>query len=343
MARGRLGVVKAKLRSGWLRRWRRWLLVLSIGFVGLNALAFRHAWAMSHFAPAGNRTESPEELSRWAKLKVLFTGVSLPRPVNRRTPAELGLEFATVRVAVEPAVDLEAWRIPSTTNGPVVVAFGGYGGSKDGLLPVAREFHRMGAEVWLVDFRGCGGSSGDVTSIGFHEADDVAAAVRQATTGSPRPVLLFGTSMGAAAALHAVHRGLVSPAGMILECPFDRLLSTAGNRFRLMHLPEFPLAHLLVFWGGAQLGFNGLAHNPVDYAVSVRCPTLLFQGDRDRRVTVAQAGQIAEKLGTNGRFVIFSGLGHESYLAGQPERWREEVSALWFRVMSPVPPSPSAR
>lgn len=332
--------MKAKQHFG---RLRRWLLVLAVCFVALNALAFRHAWAMSHFAPTGSRTESPEELSRWSKLKVLFTGVSLPRPVNRRTPAELGLRFETVRVSVESGVELETWRIPAVTNGPVVLAFGGYGGSKDGLLPVAREFQQMGAEVWLVDFRGCGGSSGEVTSIGFHEANDVAAAVRQATTGGSRPVILFGTSMGAAAALRAVHRGQVSPAGMILECPFDRLLSTAANRFELMHLPAFPLAHLLVFWGGAQLGFNGLAHNPVDYAASVRCPTLLFQGDRDRRVTLSQAGRIAAKLGAHGRFVVFPGLGHESYLAGQPERWRAEVAALWLRVASPTPPSPSAR
>lgn len=317
--------------------------MLVLGFVALNAVAFRHAWSMSHFAPAGVRTESPEHLSQLAKLRVLLTGVSLPRPVNTRTPADVGLSFETVRFVSGPGVELEAWRLPATTNAPLVLAFGGYGGSKDGLLLAAAEFHRLGTEVWLVDFRGCGGSSGNVTSIGFHEADDVAAAVRQATAGSQRPVILFGTSMGAAAVLHAVHRGTVSAAGLILECPFDRLLSTAGNRFRLMGLPEFPFAHLLVFWGGAQLGFNGLAHNPADYAKSVRCPTVLLQSDRDDRVTLEQSGRMAANLDAYGRMVVFAGLGHESYLAAQPEKWREEVRALLVRAAGPVPPSPSAR
>ncbi len=274
---------------------------------------------------------------------MLLTGVSLPRPVNRRTPTAVGLDFETVRVAVTPKLQVEVWRIPSEQDGPTVVSFGGYGGSKEGLLPAAREFHDLGAEVWLADFRGCGGSDGNVTSIGFHEADDVAAVVRQAVGARSRPLVLHGTSMGAAAILHAVHRGQVSADGLILECTFDGLASTVGNRFRLMHLPAFPLAHLLVFWGGVQLGFDGLAHNPADYAASVRCPTLLLQGDRDRRVTLVQAGRIASNLGVHGRMVVFPGLGHEAYLDGQPERWRSEVTALLVRAGGPVPTSPAAR
>jgi alpha-beta hydrolase superfamily lysophospholipase len=216
----------------------------------------------------------------------------------------------------------------------VVLAFGGYGGSKEGLLPVAREFHGWGAEVWLVDFRGCGGSEGDVTSIGFHEADDVAAAVREAVGQGSRPVVIYGTSMGAAAILHAVHRRQVQPAALVLECPFDRLLSTVENRFRLMGLPPFPLAHLLVFWGGAQQGFNGFAHNPVAYAASVSCPTLLLQGDRDTRVRLAEANAIAANLGSSGQQVVFAGLSHESYLAAQPDRWRTEVGGFLSRVVA---------
>lgn len=313
----------------------RWLVVLAaVAFLAVNAVAFRHAWAMTHFAAPGVRTEAPERLGVWAKFKVLVGGVSLPRPINERTPAALGLKFETVRFPTSAGLSLEAWKPPGASNSPVVLAFGGYGGSKEGLLPVAREFHGWGAEVWLVDFRGCGGSEGDVTSIGFHEADDVAAAVTAAMGQGSRPVVLYGTSMGAAAILHAVHRRQVQPAALVLECPFDRLLSTVENRFRLMGLPPFPLAHLLVFWGGAQQGFNGFAHNPVAYAASVSCPTLLLQGDRDTRVRLAEANAIAASLGSSGQQVVFAGLGHESYLVAQPDRWRTEVGGFLSRVVA---------
>lgn len=241
-----------------------------------------------------------------------MAGVSLPRPVNERTPTAVGLEFKTVRLPTSGGLSLEAWKIPGASNSPVVLAFGGYGGSKEGLLSVAREFHRWGAEVWLVDFRGCAGSEGDATSIGFHEADDVAAAVIAARGQGNRSVVLFGTSMGAAAILHAVHRQQVQPAALVLECPFDRLISTVENRFRLMGLPAFPLAHLLVFWGGVQQRSNGFAHNPADYAASARFPTLLPQGDRDTRVRMSVENAIAASLASFARLMVLTGPGHES-------------------------------
>ena len=37
---------------------------------------------------------------------------------------------------------------------------------------------------------------------------------------------------------------------VVLECPFDRLLTTVEHRFELMGVPAFPLARLLTFWGG---------------------------------------------------------------------------------------------
>jgi alpha-beta hydrolase superfamily lysophospholipase len=307
------------------------MVVVLGGAVGLNSVAYLHARAMSHFVPEGSRTPKPEQLGVFGKLRVLLTGVQLPRPINHGSPADMGLAFETVRIPSMRGIELEAWRLPASagTDGPLVLLFGGYGGSKDGLLNVAGEFLRLEAEVWMVDFRGCGGSTGNITSIGFHEAEDVSAAVRRAQQGSAgRKLVLFGTSMGAAAVLHAVHRGDVSPDGLVLECPFDRLLSTAANRFRLMKLPAFPFAQLLVFWGGFQQGFDGFAHNPADYAGSVRCPTLLLQGERDERVTLEQANRIAGNLGSHGRLVVLPGLGHQSYVAAQPEQWRNAVSTF---------------
>jgi hypothetical protein len=50
-----------------------------------------------------------------------------------------------------------------------------------------------------------------------------------------------------------------------------------------------------------------------------------MQGGQDSRVTIPQAQTIADRLGTNGVFHLFPTLGHESYLAAQPEEWRKTV------------------
>ena len=66
--------------------------------------------------------------------------------------------------------------------------FPGYGASKDTLLRAALEFHALGCEAWIVDFSGVGDSDGRTTTIGWREAEDVAATVH----GTQKPVEWLG-------------------------------------------------------------------------------------------------------------------------------------------------------
>jgi len=143
-----------------------------------------------------------------------------------------------------------------------------------------------------------------------------------------QPVVLYGVSMGAAAILRAVSAHKLTPDGLILECPFDRLLTTVRNRFGAMRLPSFPAAQLLVFWGGVQQGFNGFHFNPADYARGVRCPTLLMHGERDPRVRLEEMQHIAKNLNSNSVSKVFSSLGHQDYLSSDPAEWRSYVTEL---------------
>ena len=52
-----------------------------------------------------------------------------------------------------------------------------------------------------------------------------------------------------------------------------------------MHLPSFPTAHLLVFYGGVQNNFNAFKHNPVVYAKGITSPTLLLYCENDNKVS----------------------------------------------------------
>jgi uncharacterized protein len=140
------------------------------------------------------------------------------------------------------------------------------------------------------------------------------------------PLILFGQSMGSVAILRANAEHELQARAIIMECPFDRLLSTVENRFTAMGVPAFPFAQLLVFWGGVQHGFNGFRHNPVDYARSVHCPVLQMHGDRDSRVTTAQARAVFDNLAGAKRLEIFPQAGHESYLGVSPEHWQAAVS-----------------
>src|SRR5262249_39182856 len=162
--------------------------------------AYIHARAMTHYADVGERTPSPEGLSFLGKVGVLFTGVTVPRPSGSGTPADRELAFEVLRIEVADGTRLEAWSVPHPKARGLVLLFHGYASCKAGLLPELAAFHELGYAALAVDFRGSGGSSGNVTTIGVREADDVAAALAHARTHRPGgPVVLFGKSMGAAA------------------------------------------------------------------------------------------------------------------------------------------------
>ncbi len=313
------------------RRWRKIFIICGLfllaGFILLNVMAYRQVWAMTHFVRSGGeRTEPPENLSSLGKVKVLFTGVSIPRPENQRNPKDIGLMFETHRFAGARGLELEAWQIPNTTAKTVVVLFHGYAAAKDSQLETANALYELGCECWLVDFHGNGGSAGDTTSIGWEEGKDVAASfrfVRERTAG--KKIVLLGSSMGAAAILRAVAHEDVTPDGLILECPFNSLLTTTGNRFRAMKLPTFPLAHLLVFWGGKQHGFDGFEHNPAEYAKAVNYPTLLLIGDTDARVTLTDIEAVRKNLPKDAGFHVFKDTGHDSYQKKHPDTWKTEM------------------
>jgi alpha-beta hydrolase superfamily lysophospholipase len=303
----------------------------------LNLLAYVHARAMTRYSAGGQRTTPPERLSMLGKAHVLFTGINLPRPANATTPAELGLKFQTHTISRAGGLDLEAWLIPGDAAQPVVILFHGYGSCKSQLLEEAKAFHEFGCETVLVDFRGSGGSAGNETTLGVYEADDVAAAVEFAKQSSgARPLILYGKSMGSAAILRAIAIASANPAAVIVECPFDRLLTTVENRFSAMGVPSFPFAQLLVFWGGVQQGMNGFAHNPVDYAANVRCPVLLMHGEQDPRVSVPQVRSIYDHFAGSKELVLFPRAGHESYLESDSERWKRAVGEVIERVTNVV-------
>jgi hypothetical protein len=315
--------VKPKLK-------RRLILCAALllgGFIALNAIAYRQAWAMTHYTRDGVRTEKPENLSLGEKIKVLFCGVDMPRPHSSLTPDKLGPACRAIVVPGTNGIKLGAWYCPAAPSAPLVILFHGYAGDKSGLLPEARAFLEMGCSVMLVDFRGSGDSSESYTTVGFFEADDVVAAVHYARTQLPHSKLvLYGGSMGAAAVLRAVARCGVEPDAVVVEGVFDKMLNTVRHRFEAMGIPSFPGAQLLVFWGGVQAGFDGFAHNPVQYASAVRCPILFMHGAADPRARLEEARRVFAAVSALKRFQEFPALGHESAVTRFPEEWKSSVA-----------------
>ena len=303
--------------------------VIVVGIISINVLAFAHARAMIHFTDTSSRTQKPEDLDTFSKIKVLLTGVNIPRPDNKQNPSDIGLPFETHEYPSFDGQSLEAWYIPALNEEVLVLLFHGYAESKESLLPVVNELNELGLSVFAVDFFGSGGSTGNRTTIGYLESADVSYSFNYVKSKWPNStVLLYGQSMGGVAILRSIALDGVNPDAIVLESTYDMMLSTVKNRFVTMGIPSIPMAHLLVFWGGWQAGFNAFEHNPADYAKSVNAPALVLHGQLDPRVTEGQAEAVYQQLGGWKKFSSYPLAGHKETLKSDTERWQEDIKLL---------------
>ncbi|TGE29594.1 alpha/beta hydrolase [Hymenobacter metallicola] len=305
---------------------RRLLWLLLLGFLAINGVAFLHAWRFTHFTDeSGTHTGNPEQLSALDKAWVLLTGIQNPKPRNLGAPA---FAFRTVLIP-SPNGQLEAWYSPVNNARGRVALFHGYTSNKSKLLTEASVFRQLGYSVLLVDFAGNGGSEGFQTTVGFRESADVAAVFAYLQRQKPAgPIILYGASMGAVAILRAESELGVRPTANIIECPYGSMLQTAQNRFGSMHVPAFPLANLLVFWGGLQNGFWAFDLDATEFAQHITTPTLLMWGAADPRVTRAETDAIYAALRGPKQRRDFPNAGHEPYWRKYPVEWQSTISAF---------------
>jgi alpha-beta hydrolase superfamily lysophospholipase len=223
---------------------------------------------------------------------------------------------------------IECWSIKSKESRGTVVLFHGFGGHKSAMLDKSDEFLKMGYNTLLVDFMGSGGSEGNQTTIGFDEAEQVRSCYNHLVKQGEKSIVLFGTSMGAVAILKAIDAFNLNPAAIITECPYGTMYETVCARFKTMNVPAFPMADLLVFWGGVENGFWAFGHNPVDYAKGVNCPTLLLYGAKDEKVSQKEIDLLFRNLNTEKELKVYPEAGHENYFNNYRQEWVGDVGAF---------------
>ncbi|HSC53997.1 MAG TPA: alpha/beta fold hydrolase [Phnomibacter sp.] len=302
---------------------KRLIWTIVVAFILMNVVAIFHSYKFTHFADTkAEKTQKPEKLNFGGKLKALFFGVNNPRPTNKAKP----FNFETVELQSNKKI--ECWytsKATDTVKGTIILCHG-YGGEKSSMLDKAEIFDSLHYNTLLIDFMGSGGSEGNTTTIGFKEAVQVKSAYDFLTNKGVKDICLFGTSMGAVAIMKAVNDYDLKPKGIIIECPFGTMYETVSARFKNMNVPAFPMAGLLVFWGGVQNGFWAFGHNPTEYAKTITCPTLLLYGKKDKNVSKKEIDNIYTNLAGQKILKTYPLAGHENYLIKYKTEWTQDVT-----------------
>lgn len=227
-------------------------------------------------------------LVRWLEPRLAF----FPIAGETVTPRDAGIEYQPITLTTADGARLHAWHLPRADARADVVYFHGNGGNLSIWSDVFVGLWREGFDVFAVDYRGYGLSTGFPSELGLYR--DVEAVLRfvESRPRNPRPLIYWGRSLGTVMAAYAAAQR--APDGVILESGFPSMRSV---------LETNPVMWLLSWVSSYRLP-------TADWMAEVREPALVLHGDRDSVIPYRLGQRLYDALPGPKTFVTLSGGEH---------------------------------
>ncbi len=218
------------------------------------------------------------------------------------TPQDWGLDYEEARFAAADGVELHGWLVSNPGSRRVLLFFHGNAGNISHRRESIAQFHRLGLNVFIIDYRGYGESQGRPSELGLYR--DARAAWRYLTEDrghAPSDIVVFGRSLGGVVAAKLASE--VRPGGLILESSF----SSAKDAARAI----FPLLSRVVI-----LRFE---LDAAAYVRHARCPVLVLHSPDDDIIPYQLGRKLFEAAPEPKRFVELRGGHNEGFILSQPD------------------------
>jgi len=248
-------------------------------------------------------------------LPVILLALETHRPQGRLDPEEIGITWPHERVVLHGSGGTELaglWFENPARHGAVLLVHG-IGAEKTQFLPSVEALYRRGWHVLTYDQRNHGESGGRTTTLGLAEAEDLERAwevLLDRTQGQQIPRVVFGVSMGGAAANLALPR-LREVDGLVLDSTFADITHVAVRR-----LPLGPLAGAAVTWARAVAlpitGRRVLDVAPVEAArrAPAGIDVLILHARADPLIPFAEAEALRDAYAPRATLIPLSGATH---------------------------------
>jgi len=240
----------------------------------------------------------------------------------------------SLRLRTTDGQELGAWFVPGRPQPsgalPAVVLLHGDGANRQACLPQAELLAEVGCPVLLVTMRAHGDSTGTFNDFGYSARHDVVAAVTWLEQKQPgRPIVVWGISLGAAAAVFAEDALGQRVRGLILECLYQDLRTAARNRMELaLPRPLDTIAYtgLLVVSPLVLGNVDNISPLAASAGIPEDVPVLILAGGADRHARPEEARAIFQRLESHAQLVFIEGAGHVGLLHTDPVRYRQSVT-----------------
>ena len=213
-------------------------------------------------------------------------------------------------------VTLRAWWFRSSEpRRGTVVYLHGVGDNRGSGRRIADRFVPKGFDVIAYDSRAHGDSTGDACTYGYYEKRDLSRVLDRVEA---KPIIVIGSSLGAAVALQAAAEDQ-RIAAVIAVATFSDLRTAASERAPFFASKGNIESALQL--AGKRASFEVDAVSPVAAAAKIRAPVLVIHGANDDETPPDHSRRVFTALQGQKRLIIVPGAGHNDSL--RPEIWHE--------------------
>jgi hypothetical protein len=216
--------------------------------------------------------------------KLIFHASSLPPDYQFTVP---GVEELKIPVNGAELSALQ-FRLPNPKG--VVFFLHGNGGNLQSWLTSTEFYRRVNYDLFMIDYRGYGKSSGMITSEEQLHADVRAVFDRVAAQYAGKKIVIYGRSLGTGLAAKLASE--IQPDLTVLVSPYVSLAAMGEKQYPW--LPQW---------------INRYPMHSDQWLPSVKTPVLITHGDLDSLIPLAQAETLAS-LRTATKLVVIKGAGH---------------------------------
>lgn len=212
-------------------------------------------------------------------------------------PGMIGLDFEAVQLTTVDDVRLAGWFVPAPNSDLVLLFFHGNGGNISHRLDSIEQFHRLGLNVLIIDYRGYGQSEGRTTEAGTYlDAEAAWRYLTQERGFSAEQIIIFGRSLGGAVAAALAEKH--PPRLLILESTFTSVPEMAARQFRFV-----PARQL------ARIQYNTAARLP-----NIHVPLLIIHSPDDEVIPFDQGQALFRVANQPKQFLQITGGHNDGFL-----------------------------
>jgi len=250
-------------------------------------------------------------------------------------PSDIGLPWEDVTLKTPEGIALACWlvRAPGEPKGTVIYLHG-VSECKIVGLPMARELHDLGYNVFLYDSRRHGDSGGTYCTYGFYEKHDARAVISYVAGRDDLRagrIGLFGTSMGAAVAIQvaSIDERVVA---LVAESGFATLRTIFDDyQKRMIKLPWHYLRNIVIKRSEHIAHFKANAVSPLEAVRHVHVPLFVMHGTADTLIKSRYSEMVFANANEPKELWLIEGARHNDMAEVGGEEYRRRVLAFFVR------------